>query len=150
MNRTVDPKPRSKEIVTVSVASLATTGLPTKSLWLATVTSPTVLKVATITLPTVLKVETVKSANVLKTCITDRIEQTVIACISQNPVNPEQATVYPDEAPTEPRLSPVMPRWNPGKSRQRSGKAPVYRYSAETRRGYPVNRPRQSYGNAPI
>ncbi|KAH3844191.1 hypothetical protein DPMN_086446, partial [Dreissena polymorpha] len=116
MNRTVDPKPRSKEIVTVSVASLATTGLPTKRL------SPT------IKLPT--------SANVLKILIIIKPE------CGRNPVNPEQATVYPDEAPTE-------PRWSPGKSRQRSGKAPVYRNSAETRRGYPGNRPRQSYGNAP-
>ncbi|KAH3703484.1 hypothetical protein DPMN_078521 [Dreissena polymorpha] len=66
------------------------------------------------------------------------------------PVNPEQATVYPGEAPAEPRLSPVMPRWSPGKSRQRSGKAPVYRNSAASHRGYPGNRPRQSYGNAPV
>ncbi|KAH3713541.1 hypothetical protein DPMN_073333 [Dreissena polymorpha] len=66
------------------------------------------------------------------------------------PVNPEQATVYPGEAPAVPRLSPVMPRWSPGKSRQRSGKAPVYRNSAETHRGYLGNRPRQSFGNAPV
>ncbi|KAH3814050.1 hypothetical protein DPMN_142528 [Dreissena polymorpha] len=66
------------------------------------------------------------------------------------PVNPEQAMVYPGEAPAEPRLSPVMPRWRPGKSRQRSGEAPVYRNSAENHRGYSGNRPRQSYGNAPV
>ncbi|KAH3831893.1 hypothetical protein DPMN_105165 [Dreissena polymorpha] len=41
-----------------------------------------------------------------------------------------------------------MPRWSPGKSRQRSGKAPVLRNSAETHRGYPGNRPQQSYGRA--
>ncbi|KAH3748446.1 hypothetical protein DPMN_182892 [Dreissena polymorpha] len=66
------------------------------------------------------------------------------------PVDPGLATVYPGEAPAEPRLSPVMPGWSPGESRQRSCRAPVYRNSTDTHRGYTGIRPWQSYGNAPV
>ncbi|KAH3710060.1 hypothetical protein DPMN_069526 [Dreissena polymorpha] len=44
----------------------------------------------------------------------------------------------------------VVPRLSPGESRQRPGKAPVYRNTAGTHRGYTGIRPRQSYGNAPV
>ncbi|KAH3888251.1 hypothetical protein DPMN_012283 [Dreissena polymorpha] len=43
-----------------------------------------------------------------------------------------------------------MPRWSPGESRQRPGRAPVYRISTGTHRGYTGIRHRQSYGNAPV
>ncbi|KAH3815903.1 hypothetical protein DPMN_144439 [Dreissena polymorpha] len=66
------------------------------------------------------------------------------------PVNLGLAMVYPGETPSELQLSPVMPRWSPGESRQRPGRAPVYRNSAGTQRGYTGIRHRQSNGNAPV
>ncbi|KAH3875873.1 hypothetical protein DPMN_039154 [Dreissena polymorpha] len=66
------------------------------------------------------------------------------------PVNPGLATVYPGKSPAEPRLSPVIHRGSPSESRQRPGRAPVYRNSTGTHRGYTGIRPRQSYGNAPV
>ncbi|KAH3698028.1 hypothetical protein DPMN_085543 [Dreissena polymorpha] len=66
------------------------------------------------------------------------------------PVNPGLATVYPGEAPAEPQLSSVMPGGSPGESRQRSCRAPVYRNSTDTHRGYTGIIPWQSYGGAPV
>ncbi|KAH3881554.1 hypothetical protein DPMN_005480 [Dreissena polymorpha] len=47
-------------------------------------------------------------------------------------------------------LIPVKPRQSPGESRQRLSRAPEYRNSAGTHRGYTGIRPRQSYGNGPV
>ncbi|KAH3867252.1 hypothetical protein DPMN_030378 [Dreissena polymorpha] len=43
-----------------------------------------------------------------------------------------------------------MPRWSPGENRQLPGRAPVYRISIGTQRGYTGIRTRQSYGNTPV
>ncbi|KAH3838939.1 hypothetical protein DPMN_112356 [Dreissena polymorpha] len=68
----------------------------------------------------------------------------VCRCIEPNRYS---STVYPGEALAQLRLSPAMPRRSPGESRQRPGRAPVYRNSIGTHRGYTSIRPRQSYGN---
>ncbi|KAH3818744.1 hypothetical protein DPMN_120469 [Dreissena polymorpha] len=68
------------------------------------------------------------------------------------PVNsPAESRSTPDWLrfiPVKLRFSPVMPRLSPGESRQRTDRAPVYRNSTGTHRGYTGIRPRQSYGNA--
>ncbi|KAH3879041.1 hypothetical protein DPMN_002942 [Dreissena polymorpha] len=43
-----------------------------------------------------------------------------------------------------------MPRWSPGESRQCPGRAPIYRNSTGTQRGYTGIRPQQSYGLIPF
>ncbi|KAH3890158.1 hypothetical protein DPMN_014230 [Dreissena polymorpha] len=66
------------------------------------------------------------------------------------PVEPRMSPGEIRSVPAYSRLSPVVPRFSPGKSRQRPGRAPVYRNTAGTHRGYAAIRPRQGYGNAPV
>ncbi|KAH3890162.1 hypothetical protein DPMN_014234 [Dreissena polymorpha] len=62
------------------------------------------------------------------------------------PVNRPAESRAPVVAGMKAEAAPVEPRRKP----QRPGRAPVYRNTAGTHRGYTAIRPRQGYGNAPV